>query len=93
MMPLKQGKILPPCPRQAKNLKMFFLLDSAGPAAWLILDAVVVRRRAQRMNFWCPTGLEMRYYILRPTIFDLPVPDGRQLWMCRVFYFMRPPIL
>lgn len=32
-MPLKQGKILPPCARQAKNLNVFFLLDSAEAPA------------------------------------------------------------
>ena len=59
MMPLKQGKILPPLRKASEKLKMFFLLDSAGPPAWRILDAVV-RREAQRMNFGCPTGPEMR---------------------------------
>jgi hypothetical protein len=33
MMPLKEGKILPPCARQAKNLNMFFLLNSVEAPA------------------------------------------------------------
>jgi len=36
-----------------------------GDLARLIPDAVV-RRGAQRMNFWCPTGLEMRSYRTAP---------------------------
>jgi hypothetical protein len=52
MMPLKQGKILPPCARQARNLNRFFLLDLAGDPAvryeLCLTGVMVVQGRALR---------------------------------------------
>ena len=52
MMPLKQGKILPPRAGQAKNPELFSLLDSAGAAAVsyepFLTGGMVVQGRARR---------------------------------------------
>jgi len=99
MMPLKQGKILPPSPMRKASEKpeYVFLLDSAGapavPYEPCTTGVMVVQGRALRAESSKLYHMGIRgHTVPRRTIFDLPVPDGRQLRMCRVFPFMRPPI-
>ena len=77
MMPLKQGKILAPplCARQAKNLNRFFLLDSSGAPA-VPYEPCMTGVKGSNIDSSNRFGDVSLPY---PTIFDLPVSDGRQL--------------
>jgi hypothetical protein len=90
MMPLKQRKILPPplpCARQAKNPNRFFLPDSAGASA-VPYEPCMTGIKGSNIGLSHRLGDASLPY---PTIFDMPVSDGRQSRKSRALPFYETP--